>query len=38
MGNWTLFSMLLRNLRIPLEDGVTGWPPDGKRPQAAQEG
>jgi alkylhydroperoxidase family enzyme len=38
MGNWTLFSMLLRNLRIPLEDGVTGWPPDGQRPKAAQEG
>ena len=38
MGNWTLFSMLLRNLRIPLEDGITGWPPDGKRPQAAREG
>lgn len=38
MGNWTLFSMLLRNLKIPLENGTTGWPPDGKRPPAAQEG
>lgn len=37
MGNWTMFSMLLRNLRIPLEDGVVAWPPDGK-PSPAAEG
>jgi len=35
LGNWTLFSILLRNLRIPLEDGIVGWPPDGKVPPAA---
>jgi alkylhydroperoxidase family enzyme len=29
MGNWTMFSMLLRNLKIPVEDGVAVWPPDG---------
>ena len=29
MGNWTMFSMLLRNLRVPVEDGVMVWPPDG---------
>ena len=33
IGNWTMFSQLLRSLRIPLEDGVAAWPPDGKAPQ-----
>ena len=27
--NWNSFSILLRSLKIPLEDGVEGWPPDG---------
>ena len=36
MGNWTMFSMLLRNLKIPLEDGVAAWPPDGKPSPAAE--
>ena len=36
MGNWTMFSILLRNLRIPVEDGVMVWPPDGARPASAQ--
>ena len=36
MGNWTMFSMLLRNLRIPVEDGVMIWPPDGKASPAAE--
>ena len=36
MGNWTMFSMLLRNLKIPLEDGVAAWPPDGLVPPAAE--
>ena len=36
MGNWTMFSMLLRNLRIPVEDGVAIWPPDGKASPAAE--
>lgn len=36
LGNWTLFSILLRNLKIPLEDGIVGWPPDGKIPPAAE--
>lgn len=38
LGNWTLFSILLRNLRIPLEDGITPWPPDGLASPAAKEG
>ena len=32
IGNWTLFSQLLKSLKIPLEDGVVAWPPDGKKP------
>ena len=34
IGNWRLFSQLLRSLEIPLEDGIEPWPPDGKRPGA----
>ena len=37
MGNWTMFSMLLRNLKIPVEDGVAIWPPDGAVPPGAEE-
>ena len=32
IGNWTMFSQLLRSLQIPLEAGTAGWPPDGARP------
>ena len=32
IGNWQLFSNLLRTLKVPLEDGVQPWPPDGRRP------
>lgn len=32
IGNWRLFSALLRSLQVPLEDGVEAWPPDGVRP------
>ena len=33
IGNWTMFSQLLKSLRIPLEDGVEAWPPDGHAPR-----
>ena len=36
MGNWMMFSMLFRNLRIPLAEGLTIWPPDGLASPAAQ--
>jgi alkylhydroperoxidase family enzyme len=36
MGNWMMFSMLFRNLRIPLAEGVAVWPPDGLASPAAQ--
>ena len=29
MGNWMSFSLLFRNLRIPLAPGLAVWPPDG---------
>jgi alkylhydroperoxidase family enzyme len=31
-ATWLLISKLARGLRVPLEDGVAGWPPDGKVP------
>ena len=35
MGNWMAFSMLFRNLRIPLAPEVAVWPPDGLASPAA---
>lgn len=35
MGNWLSFSMLFRNLRIPLAEDLAVWPPDGKASPAA---
>jgi len=32
IGNWQLFSSLLRSLAVPLETGVEPWPPDGAAP------
>ncbi len=34
IGNWRMFSELLRSLHIPLEAGVAPWPPDGAEPPA----
>jgi alkylhydroperoxidase family enzyme len=36
MGNWMMFSLLFRNLRIPLAQGVAVWPPDGLASPAAE--
>ena len=36
MGNWMMFSLLFRNLRIPLAEGITVWPPDGLASPAAK--
>lgn len=36
MGNWMSFSLLFRNLRIPLPDDMAIWPPDGLASPAAQ--
>ena len=35
MGNWMMFSLLFRNLRIPLGEGIMVWPPDGLASPAA---
>lgn len=35
IGNWRMFSALLRSLDVPLEDGVEPWPPSGEAPQGA---
>jgi len=32
IGNWRLFSSLLRSLEVPLEEGKAPWPPDGAAP------
>ena len=32
IGNWTMFSQLLKSLSIPLEEGVEDWPPTGQAP------
>ena len=31
LGTWLLISKVARGLRIPLEEGVVGWPPDGQK-------
>jgi hypothetical protein len=36
MGNWMMFPLLFRNLRIPLAEGVKVWPPDGLASPAAE--
>jgi alkylhydroperoxidase family enzyme len=30
--NWRMFSILLRSLAIPLDEGLPEWPPDGRLP------
>ncbi len=37
MGNWMSFSLLLRNLRIPLTPELPVWPPDGQASPAADQ-
>jgi alkylhydroperoxidase family enzyme len=32
VGAWQMISVLLRSLEVPLEDGVSEWPPDGRSP------
>lgn len=32
VSTWSMVSSLLRSLAVPLEDGVSPWPPDGRRP------
>lgn len=37
IGNWQMFANLLRSLRVPLEDGIEPWPPDGLRPHTPSD-
>ena len=37
VGTWRLVSKVTNALEIPLEEGISSWPPDGKRPQAPAE-
>ena len=37
IANWIFASTLLRSLKIPLEDGIPAWPPDGVRPANAED-
>jgi alkylhydroperoxidase family enzyme len=32
IGLWRMISTVLRSLDVPLEEGVTAWPPDGHTP------
>jgi alkylhydroperoxidase family enzyme len=38
VGTWSLVSNLARGLRIPLEEGVASWPPDGEASPAEAKG
>ncbi|WP_156687034.1 carboxymuconolactone decarboxylase family protein [Mycobacterium sp. Marseille-P9652] len=33
IGAWRMVASILQSLGVPLEDGVSGWPPDGRSPQ-----
>jgi alkylhydroperoxidase family enzyme len=32
IGAWRMVASILHSLQIPLEDGLRGWPPDGRAP------
>lgn len=32
IGAWRMVSSILQSLEVPLEDGVSSWPPDGQPP------
>jgi len=34
IGTWRMIATVLETLRVPLEDGVDPWPPDGRGPEA----
>lgn len=33
IGGWRMVSAFLRSLRVPLEEGIESWPPDGVAPE-----
>lgn len=32
IGAWRMVASILHSLKVPLEDGVSSWPPDGRSP------
>jgi alkylhydroperoxidase family enzyme len=34
IGAWRMVASILQSLQIPLEEGVSSWPPDGRSPGA----
>ncbi len=36
IGNWRLFSALLKSLDVPLEEGIQPWPPAGEQPETGR--
>jgi len=34
IGAWRMVASMLRSLEVPLEEGVSSWPPDGMAPRA----
>src|SRR5271166_4983108 len=32
IGAWRMIASILHSLQVPLEDGVSSWPPDGRSP------
>lgn len=35
IGAWRMVASILHSLQVPLEEGVTSWPPDGRSPAEA---
>jgi alkylhydroperoxidase family enzyme len=35
IGAWRMVSSILHSLQVPLEEGVSSWPPDGRGPTQA---
>ncbi|MCV7145058.1 carboxymuconolactone decarboxylase family protein [Mycobacterium riyadhense] len=33
IGSWRMVSSILQSLKVPLEEGVSSWPPDGVSPR-----
>lgn len=36
IGAWRMIASILRSLQVPLEDGLSSWPPDGLEPDRPQ--
>jgi alkylhydroperoxidase family enzyme len=32
IGAWRMVASILQSLKVPLEEGVSSWPPDGRSP------